>query len=223
MKERRLLRRYRAGCSSCSLRLASVFVLATLVTAGAALPSEAREPVRSLKEFRQEGVVVQQWDLSCGAAALATILNYQHGDPVSEREVAVALMRRPDYVADPELVRRRLGFSLLDLKRFVDARGYEGKGYGGLQLVDIDARAPIIVPINTHGYSHFVVYRGRLGDRVLLADPAFGNRTMTVARFKRAWLDVPGLGHVGFAVERRDGRPTPNRLAPRAGEFTMLR
>jgi uncharacterized protein len=179
-------------------------------------------PVRSLLELRQDRVVTQRWDLSCGAAALATILNFQHGDRVSEREVGLALIRRPEYLADPQLVNRRRGFSLLDLKRYVDARGYEGKGYGRLQLADLEARAPIMVAVDTHGYSHFVVFRGRLGNRVLLADPAFGNRTMTVMRFMRAWVDYPELGRIGFVVERRDGRTLPNRLAPRAGDFVTL-
>ena len=45
-------------------------------------------PIRSLQEIRHEGVVIQKWDTSCGAAALATVLTYSLNDPVSEREVA---------------------------------------------------------------------------------------------------------------------------------------
>jgi uncharacterized protein len=194
-----------------------------LVLAGMMMASEARAQVRSLLEMRTDRVVLQQWDLSCAAAALATILYYQHGDPVSERDIALSLIQRPEYIADPELLRRRQGFSLLDLKRYVDARGYQGTGFGRLRLADLEARAPIMVPIDTYGYNHFVVFRGRHGNRVMLADPAFGNRTMTVERFMGAWIDFPGLGHVGFVVERRDGRALPNRLAPRADEFMMLR
>ena len=91
------------------------------------LPSfaQAQRPVTSLLEMRQDRVVVQEWDISCGAAALATILNYQHGDPISEREIARGLIAREEYLADPDLVRARHGFSLLDLKRFVDRRGYK--------------------------------------------------------------------------------------------------
>ena len=44
--------------------------------------------------MRRDRVVVQKWDLSCGAAALATILTYQHGDPVPEREIATGLIQR---------------------------------------------------------------------------------------------------------------------------------
>jgi uncharacterized protein len=81
-------------------------------------------PVRSLLEMRQKNVVVQQWDTSCGAAALATLLKYQHGLAVSEKQVAEAMLRK----GDPLKVKMRGGFSLLDLKRYADARGLEGVG-----------------------------------------------------------------------------------------------
>ena len=186
-------------------------------------PTQAAEPVRSLLEIRQERTIVQNWDLSCGAAALATLLNYQHGDRVTEREVAIGLIGRDRYVQNPELIRIQNGFSLLDLKRFVDERGYEGIGFGGLELDDLDRYAPIIVPISTVGYDHFVVYRGRMGNRALISDPAFGTVTMPLRKFQRAWLDLDVLGHVGFIVAGRNGQVPPNALAPRANEFVFLR
>jgi uncharacterized protein len=179
------------------------------------------KPVRSLLEMRRDKVVVQKWDLSCGAAALATILTYQHGDPVPEREIAAGLIQREEYLADPSRVQAQQGFSLLDLKRYVDRRGYEGVAYGGLRLQDLIERAPIIVPVNFKGYNHFVVFRGVRGGRVLLADPGWGNRTVPVERFEAAWLDTPGVGRVGFIVSRRDGAAPPNRLAPRPDEFVI--
>jgi len=185
--------------------------------------ANGREPVRSLLEFRRDKVVVQDFDLSCGAAALATLLTYQHGDPVSEREVARGLIRREEYLENPELVRRRQGFSLLDLKRFVERRGYRGVGLGRLGLDGLVARAPAIVPVDLVGYSHFVVFRGMLEGDVLLADPAYGNRTMPRERFERAWIEDPKLGRMAFVVARRDGREPPNRLQPRPSDFVTLR
>lgn len=183
----------------------------------------AERTVKSLLEMRRENVVIQQWDLSCGAAALATVLKYQYGEPVSEKEIAIALMKRKEYIQNPHLVQHREGFSLLDLKRHVDARGYLGNGFGKLQMKDLLAKAPIIVPISTNGYNHFVVFRGIYGDRVLLADPAWGNRTMRIGEFTERWIDYPTLGRIGFAVQRRDGAASPNRLAPTANDFTTLR
>jgi predicted double-glycine peptidase len=201
--------------------------LACCAVLAVVLPSlvraEPRGPVTSLLEMRHERVVIQEWDLSCGAAALATLLNYQHGDPVSEREVAKKLIEREEYVANPLLVRLRNGFSLLDLKRYVDQRGYQGTGYGQLTFQDALDLAPLIVPVRTQGYNHFVVLRGARGNRVLLADPAFGNRTMLAERFEAVWLDYPTFGHVGFVVARLDDTPPPNRLAPQPTDFVSLR
>lgn len=196
----------------------SAFLLSSLSPASA-----GPKPVKSLLEMRRENVVIQQWDLSCGAAALATILNHQHGDSVSEREVARGLMARDAYLADPSLIQRRQGFSLFDLKRYVDGRGYNGVGLGQLTLEDLVTRAPIMVPVNLDGYNHFVVFRGRFGNRVLLADPAFGNRTMLADRFEEAWLDYPDFGKVGFVVERRDGHASFHGLIARRDDFVMLR
>jgi predicted double-glycine peptidase len=180
-------------------------------------------PVTSLLEMRHDNVVVQEWDLSCGAAALATILNHQYDDPVSEREVAAGLIKRDEYLANPDLVRSHNGFSLLDLKRFVDQRGYQGIGYGSLEFQDLIDMAPVMVPVDLNGYPHFVVFRGALGNRVLVADPGFGNRTMLVSKFQSAWLDYPEFGKVGFVVAPADGAAPPDRLAPTARDFVSLR
>lgn len=207
-------------------RLRLVFALVALASglSGAPRPGLADRVVRSLYEIRTERVVIQEWDLSCGAAALATLLRFQHGDPVTEREIAVSMMSKPRYINNPVLVQLRNGFSLLDLKEYVDARGYQGIGFGGLELGDLVARAPIMVPIERAGYNHFVVFRGVSGKRVLLADPSFGTFTMPISRFQRVWLDLPALGRVGFVVAHRDGRiAAPGNLAPRPEEFVTFR
>ena len=184
-----------------------------LLAAAVAVPAAA-QPVTSLLELRQEGVVTQEWDLSCGAAALTTVLKYQFGEAVTERDVATTLMNREEYLDNPDVVRAREGFSLLDLKRLVDDRGYEGVGFGRLSLDDLLTRVPAIVPISTHGYNHFVVVRGMVGNRVLMADPAWGNRTMTADDFERAWIDYGVVGHVAFVVTRAGELAPPGDLAP---------
>jgi predicted double-glycine peptidase len=228
---------------------AGVLAIVALLLCGS-FPAEANLSVRSVLEIRRERVMMQKWDLSCGAAALGTLLRYQFGEPVSEKEIARALMNRDEYVERPDLVKLREGFSLLDLKRYVEAYGarsvrprrvasrsrkrsmqasartvsiYKGDGLGQLDLSDLIERAPIIVPINALGYNHFVVFRGVIGNRVLLADPAWGNRTMTIDKFQRAWIDYgEPMGHIGFAVERADRRKLPNRLEPKPSDFVML-
>ena len=180
--------------------------LAYLVCIAWSAALSAQEPVRSLLEMRQENVVVQQWDTSCGAAALATLLKYQHGLALSEKQIAEAMLRR----TNPLKVKTRGGFSLLDLKRYADGQGLQGVGYMNAGLDDVLEMGPAVVPVVVRGYPHFVVVRGKLEDKVLIADPAFGNRTMDVRSFEKAWQ-----GGIAFVVKRRDGKEPPNQLTER--------
>jgi predicted double-glycine peptidase len=180
-------------------------------------------PIRSLLEMRHQDVIIQSWDLSCGAAALATLLKYEWGMPVAEKEVANGLMARREYIENPKLVQIREGFSLLDLKHYVEARGFKGDGLGQLDFSDLVENAPIMVPVNALGYNHFVIFRGVMRDRVLLADPAWGNRTMTADKFQHMWLDYgKEMGHVGFIVKRADGSAPISRLGPKSTDFVTF-
>jgi uncharacterized protein len=175
--------------------------LLLLVAAGAASAQE-RTPVRSLLEIRQADVIVQQWDVSCGAAALATLLTYHLGEPVSEKAVAQAMLGK----TDPLRVKVRGGFSLLDLKRYAEMRGLRADGYTGVSLADLEKFGPAIVPVDLDGYPHFVVFRAKRGNRVLLADPAFGNRGVEVEVFEKAWQKI------AFVVERQGEDKRASRL-----------
>lgn len=197
--------------------------LALGLTACAYVPDRASPQVRSLMEQRQHNVVLQQWELSCAAAALATVLRYQYGVPVTERTVALGLINRPEYLNNPDLVRLRRGFSLLDMKRYVDGLGFDGVGLGQLAFSDLLDLAPIIVPMNLQGFPHFVVFRGATSKTVLLADPAFGNVTMSKTKFLHGWIDFRDIHHVGFVVKEAGALAPPGHLEARAFDFPVLR
>ena len=179
-------------------------------------------PVVSMLEKRHKHVVLQQWELSCAAAALATILRYQHGLPVTERQIALGMVKRKEYLENPDLLRIRQGFSLLDLKRYVDNLGFEGRGLGQLSFTDLLDQAPIIVPVITRGYPHFVVFRGATDHDVLIADPAFGNVTMPIYKFENAWIKYKDINHVGFVVTNAGTLAPPGKLSAQAVDFVTL-
>lgn len=194
--------------------LAGAFLLAGCTDLASSFTSRTTppRPVRSMLEARQDKVVSQTWDFSCGAASLATVLRYQFGDPVTEREIVETMLR----ATDARLVIARDGFSMLDLKHFAERRGYEADGYGKMSITDLEEMAPVIVPLELHGFNHFVVFRGRMGDRVLLADPVFGNRIMSVNELREDWKT-----RSGFVVSRRDAPHLANRLAVNASDFPI--
>jgi len=151
--------------------------------------------VKSLLEIRDENLVRQGWDISCGAAALSTVLTYDFDAPFSELTIAVSILAN----TDPQTVKDRGGFSLLDLKRFAEAVGYTARGFGGLSLDDLAiSSVPVILPVRIRDFDHFVVYRGRFAGRVLIGDPAFGNITFSEERFAKIWPSG-----IGFFVQHQ--------------------
>lgn len=142
------------------------------------------KPVLSLKEIRNEGVVRQKWDISCGAAALSTLLTYQFKDNTPETDIVVWMLHRTDAAR----VKERHGFSLLDMKHFAQARGYSAEGFSDMSIDELTSqKSAVIVPIRLKGFDHFVVVKGITDGRVFLADPGFGNVTMKVDRFQKLW------------------------------------
>lgn len=139
-------------------------------------------PVTSIKQARLSSTLLQQFDFSCGSAALATLLTHHYGMPISESTVFDYMYRHGDQAKI-----RREGFSLLDMKRFLQAQGFEADGFEQPLEKLVDARLPGIVLINESGYLHFVVIKGLRGDRVLLGDPANGTRAVPRAVFDANW------------------------------------
>lgn len=142
--------------------------------------------VKTVKELRNQrafsSTIHQQYDFSCGSAALATLLTHHYNQPVTEAHVFEAMFRQ----GDQEKI-KRAGFSLLDMKRYLESRGYQADGFEVTLDRLGEARVPAIALIRENGYSHFVVIKGLREDKVLVGDPASGARAMTRAEFERVW------------------------------------
>ena len=161
-------------------------------------------PSKSVKDLRDQNVVRQRFDFSCGAAALATLLRYGFGESVTERELLAQLF---GLLSDQEKTAvRDTGFSLLHLQRVAEARGYQAAGFRLEPEQLAMLRGPVIVFIQPHGYKHFAVLRGVHGDRVYLADPSRGNIRMPAYTFLDGWLQPDSKGII-FAVEPKSGLP----------------
>ncbi len=173
-----------------SKRWALLVCWVALLSGVSTATAQERRGFSSLKELREQGVVMQQWDSSCAAATLATVFTYGFHDPVSERHAAASMLAK----TDPAKVKAQGGFSFLDMKLFVQSRGYQGSAYQNLAFDDLKLFHAPIVPIDNFGSNHYVVFNGIKGDVVQLADPAFGNRQMPLERFRKVWID--GLAFV---------------------------
>lgn len=191
-----------------------------LVSAGAA----AKSPVvlanagtvytlrlTSLKEARFRNTIHQKYDFSCGSAAVATLLTYQYGYPVSEQDAFSQM-----YAHGDQAKINKEGFSLLDIKRYLASMGFEADGFEVSLDKLREEHLPAIVLINERGYHHFVVVKGLRDGRVLVGDPALGTRSIPRGRFEPMWKS-----HLVFVIHNRRqmaifNNPGDWRIAPTA-------
>lgn len=153
---------------------------------------------KSMKDLRDQNVVRQVQDYSCGAAALATLLTYGLNDPTTEEQVLAELFAQLS--GEDATSRQKTGFSLLDMQVVAQRRGYKAQAFR-LAAQDLaQLTGPVIVFIEPQGYKHFAVLRGVRGDRVFLADPSRGNVRMPAYQFLQTWLGKEGTGII-FVVE----------------------
>lgn len=141
--------------------------------------------VMSWRDIPFRTVVRQQYDYSCGSAAVATLLRFHYETPIGEGEVFESMFER----GDQERI-RRVGFSMLDMRTFLESRGFASDG---LRL-SLDRLATLNVPaialITHNNYRHFVVVKGVSATHVLVGDPTFGLQTYTRADFEAVWNGV---------------------------------
>ncbi len=160
-------------------------------------------PVTNMIAMHFIHVVRQHTDFSCGAASLATILKYAFGQNVDEEEVIKGLFT----VSNPAEV-KKVGFSMLDLKKYVDKIGLKGEGYIVTPLELEKIHIPVIVLLDLGGYKHFVVLEKTTKKHVYLADPALGNRIMPIKIFIKDWNKIV------FAVFGKGFEPHTVLLTP---------
>lgn len=142
-------------------------------------------PITSYRDLPFRTVVRQHYDYSCGSAAVATVLRHHFDRPVGEAEVFRAMYEN----GDREKI-RKVGFSMLDLKRYFEAQGFTAEGFRITSEQLMRSRAPVITVIQVGNYRHFVVVKGARDGKILVGDPATGLRKYARGDFEKVWNGV---------------------------------
>ena len=178
-------------------------------------------PVQSMRESRYANLVRQQTEYSCGAASLATILRYAYHLDADETTVIEGMLS----LADPDIVKER-GFSLLDIKRYVESLGMRGRGYRVNEEKLRSLRVPSLVLMDVNGFRHFVVLKQVRDELVEIGDPILGNRVVPLPEFLDAWPSRAVFVVIGSDFDRNTvlleptTRPSARALYARQGPLT---
>ncbi|QVM89156.1 C39 family peptidase [Pseudomonas entomophila] len=143
------------------------------------------KPVQSIRERKFVDLVQQKTDFSCGAAALATILRQAYWLDVDEEHIIKGMLEH----ADQDLVRVQ-GFSMLDMKRYVESLGMRARGYRVAPETLNSIRIPVVVLMDIRGYKHFVVMQRVDKGWVYIGDPVLGHKRFKVDDFVKGWNGI---------------------------------
>ncbi len=91
--------------------------------------------------------------------------------------------------SDQELVKTQ-GFSMLDMKRYVESIGMRARGYRSAPENLSSVSIPVVVLMDIRGYKHFVVLQRTEKDWVYVGDPVLGHKRYAFDDFIKGWNGI---------------------------------
>lgn len=131
--------------------------------------------VRSWKDIRDQNIVKQDLDYSCGSASIATLLNNYYNQNVTEDEV-LKIIDKGDLMA-----------SFDDMQRALNQLGFQAKGYAVSLETLKTLKIPVIAYIKHRKNDHFTVISGINNDFVRISDPSLGKKVLSTYQFQEMW------------------------------------
>lgn len=176
------------------------------------------DPELARTQVRRPGAT--KTDFSCGAAALATILRQAYWLDVDEHQIIEGMLAH----ADQDLVRTQ-GFSMLDMKRYVESLGMRARGYRVAPETLHSVRIPVVVLMDVRGYKHFVVMQKVDKGWVYIGDPVLGHKRYKVDDFLKGWNGII-FAVIGQGYDKNNillDPPLPLTAKGRVNNFTPCR
>jgi predicted double-glycine peptidase len=136
---------------------------------------------RRIQSRSDSAIIRQESEITCGPAALASLLCYYFSEETSENELA-----------ELSGTYEKGTTTLLGLRDACIAKGHEAIGYNMTlpQLMrEVEAsKVPVVVHFNEPSL-HYALVVGQVDDFILISDPSVGNVSMSRDDFLRRWSE----------------------------------
>lgn len=141
---------------------------------------QAEFAVKSLQELRNQRVVRQNYEESCGASSVATLINLIDNQNLSELDLLKIM-------SEKELFTDMLSFA--DLRAAAHKLGFDSKSYLITRdLLDDLLNIPLLVKIEDDPrFPHFVVIVNHKGSFIQVYDPSYGEYISLKREFYSVW------------------------------------
>lgn len=140
---------------------------------------------KSWKSIRDQNIIKQDLDFSCGAASIATLLNGYFKKNITEQQV-LKIIDKGDLMA-----------SFDDMQRALKVLGFESKGYAVSFETLKTLKLPVIVYVRHRKSDHFSVISGINDNFIQLSDPSLGKVTLSKYQFLEMWNTRKDTIHTG--------------------------
>ncbi|EPB3789335.1 cysteine peptidase family C39 domain-containing protein [Campylobacter upsaliensis] len=136
--------------------------------------------VKSYQEIKNEKVIRQNYEESCGAASLATLINILDDSNLTELDLLKAMSGQQLYT---DMV------SFADLNDAVKKLGFQSKSYKiDRKILESIISVPILVKIEDDPrFPHFVVIINHKGNYLQILDPSYGEYISSKREFYSVW------------------------------------
>ncbi|EML8171408.1 C39 family peptidase [Campylobacter upsaliensis] len=136
--------------------------------------------VKSYQEIKNEKVIRQNYEESCGAASLATLINILNDSNLTESDLLKAMSGQQLYT---DMV------SFADLNDAVKKLGFQSKSYKiDRKILESIMSVPILVKIEDDPrFPHFVVIINHKGNYLQILDPSYGEYISSKREFYSVW------------------------------------
>ncbi|EDP6887251.1 peptidase C39 [Campylobacter upsaliensis] len=136
--------------------------------------------VKSYQEIKNEKVIRQNYEESCGAASLATLINILDDSNLTELDLLKAMGGQQLYT---DMV------SFADLNDAVKKLGFQSKSYKiDRKILESIMSVPILVKIEDDPrFPHFVVIINHKGNYLQILDPSYGEYISSKREFYSVW------------------------------------
>ncbi|ECL3871772.1 peptidase C39 [Campylobacter vulpis] len=136
--------------------------------------------VKSYQEIKNEKVIRQNYEESCGAASLATLINILDDSNLTESDLLKAMSGQQLYT---DMV------SFADLNDAVKKLGFQSKSYKiDRKILESIISVPILVKIEDDPrFPHFVVIINHKGNYLQILDPSYGEYISSKREFYSVW------------------------------------
>ena len=147
--------------------------------------SQEKRRVKTWKEIREQNILMQTLDYSCGAASLATLIHYYFNENINEKDI-LNVVRAIHTQTELKQIEEK-GLSFTDLARISQHLGFQSASVSLSIKALKKLQGPVLVYLERKDYRHFAILRGTLEDRVFLADPSRGNIRLSIDQFTDEW------------------------------------